>query len=307
MYIKYFHDAFENDEGWTVVNRLWQVGISSLFFNLDAKVFVIQWVDLIPYKRLGKIQFIFFLLGVLLLKVFKKKILWVLHNKYSHKGKSKFVDLGMKFLSHFSDIVVTHSQEGVSFYKEKYPNSKAKVHYIPHPVYNDKFIEPGDIKWDYIIWGSVCARKNICGFLESVNANCFWKEKKVLIAGKCNDPAYEQRVLQLLPKNFCFENKFFSDEELAERIKKSRCILFTYNEGSVLSSGALIYSLNFMKPIIGPKVGSFADLPGIVSCYDNLADINKVKLNFNGTLIECYMRENVWSLFPVKISSIFSV
>ena len=65
LYIKYFHDSFGKSNKFKVVNRCWQIGIASLFFNLDVEIFIIQWIDLIPGKRFGKVQFFIFLMKFL--------------------------------------------------------------------------------------------------------------------------------------------------------------------------------------------------------------------------------------------------
>ena len=54
LYLKFFHDSFKLYPQYNLVNRLWQIGISSIYFNLDADTFIIQWVDKIPFKRLAK-------------------------------------------------------------------------------------------------------------------------------------------------------------------------------------------------------------------------------------------------------------
>lgn len=74
MYIKNFHESFTKLKSQYVLkNRFWKVGIASIFFNLDAKVFIIHWVDKIPFKRMGKIQFYFFSFCNFYTKIAKEK------------------------------------------------------------------------------------------------------------------------------------------------------------------------------------------------------------------------------------------
>lgn len=306
LYIKYFHDAFKNNDNWKVVNRCWKIGIASLLFNLDADVIIIQWVDLIPYKRLGKIQFIFFLILTKIARLAGKKIIWVLHNKHSHNGNSKLVDYGMMFLATNSTSVMTHSKEGVSFFDKMYPKYKGKCHYIPHPVYTEKLFPPKTLKWDYIIWGSINRRKRVYEFLKFAMENSFTKDKRILVCGRCKDEQYDQMIRSVINNNVTYINKFLSDDEIENYISQSCFILFTYNPDSVLSSGALIYSLNFCKPIIGPNVGSFADLKGIVSTYNKFQDIPLIDAfgNFDKNLCIRYIKENSWQNLPLKVKFI---
>lgn len=303
LYIKYFHDAFSYNDDFKVVNRFWQIGIASLFFNLDARLFIIQWVDLIPGKRFGRIQFLIYLVLVFIVRLFGKKIIWVLHNKHAHKGKSKLVDFGMKFMAQKASVVITHSREGCMFFDSMYPNYAGKCRYIPHPVYSQNVMPSKKCEFDYIIWGGIDKRKNIIEFLEFTKSEPFFDQKKILICGCCRDSEYGKKIQRVAAekKNIVFLNKFFSDEELADLISKSHVILFTYNPESMLSSGALIYSLNFCKPIIGPRVGNFADLEGSVQCYNSFSDISQIKLWNNREKNLEYISENTWDTFPQKV------
>lgn len=306
LYIKYFHDAFNEDGEWKVINRCWKIGIASLAFNFDADVIIIQWVDLIPYKRLGKIQFIFFLLLTKLANLMHKKIVWVLHNKHAHNGDSKLVNYGMKFMAKYASSVMTHSEEGVRFFDGLYPKYKGKCFYIPHPVYTTKIFPPQNAKWDYIIWGAINRRKSVFEFLRYAVGDQILRSKKILICGRCSDKEYDREIRSLVNPNITYINKFMSDEELESYISESRFILFTYNPSSVLSSGALIYSLNFCKPIIGPNVGSFADLKGIVTTFDTFGDISKLEpeKSFNKSVVIDYINNNTWPNLPKKIEQI---
>ena len=302
LYIKYFHEAFKSS-GWKVCNRLWYIGIFSLFANLNTRLFIIQWIDLLPKKRFGKIQFVFFVIGILFLKLINRRVLWVLHNKKAHNGDSLWVDWGMSFMAKFSDYVLTHSEEGVSFFNQNYPKHQGKCFYIPHPVYSSKIYKSQIEKWDYVIWGSISPRKNVAEFLEFAHNNDFFRKQKILICGRCSNREYARRIEMSCGDNITFENRFLTDSELSERIRCSKCVVFTYLPDSVLSSGALIYSINFCKPIIGPKVGSFEDLKDIVKCYDTFEDIPNIKLFNNESACVQYIKENTWSALPEKVES----
>lgn len=305
LYIKYFHDSFKDNDKIKVVNRFWQIGIASIAFNLDASVFIIQWVDLIPSKRFGKIQFVLFLILINLLSIMKKKIVWILHNKHAHNSKSRLVNYGMDLMACHSTCVVTHSEEGVTFFNDRYPKYRGKCHYIPHPTYASELYPAKENIYDYIIWGTISKRKNVLDFIRfAVNSNEM-KSKRILIAGYCSDIEYAESIKRIIvntPFEFC--NQFFSDDQLKKLISQSKAILFTYNGESVLSSGALIYSLNFGKPIIGPNVGSFADLKDIVTTYNKFEEIPYLIVKPNKSACIQYIQENDWKKFPHKFLSL---
>ena len=101
-------------------------------------------------------------------------------------------------------------------------------------------------------------------------------------------------------------NEFLEEDILRRYISKSKVILFTYSLDSVLSSGALIYSLNFGKKIIGPNGGAFKDMHSIVDCYDsfdNIADIIDIDKKVDISIVKEYINNNTWCDLPEKLLS----
>jgi hypothetical protein len=207
----------------------------------------------------------------------------------------------MAFMAKYSTKIITHSEEGVSFFNQYYPKYKGKAYYIPHPIYTEQIFTSDEIVWDYIIWGTITPRKKILEFVQYAIKEPFFQSKKIIICGKCNNTIYDNEIKKHITNNFTYINKFLSDEELSIYIKKSKCILFTYNAESLLSSGALIYSLNYCKPIIGPNAGNFIDLKNIVTCYKTFDEIPYLKINFDYNHLLYYIQENTWDKLPDKI------
>lgn len=234
----------------------------------------------------------------------RKKVIWVLHNKKPHRENSCIALFCMRYIAHRADLIITHSKEGISFVGVTYgAKTVEKVKYIPHPVYSNELLQCGDIDWDIVIWGTVEKYKNILEFVEIVNFHQDFLKKRILICGRCPDPEYANRIVSVLPHNVTFKNEFIEDSQLREYLLRSRVILFTYKLDSVLSSGALEYSLNFNKKIVGPRGGAFKDLHPIVECYDSFNDL--LAINFDGVPctahIKKYLEENSWDALPLKI------
>lgn len=304
-YIEYFHDAFRHR--FYVRELLSQFGIISLFFNIKSDLFIFHWVETIRFKRFGLVQVFVFVVGVSLLKIFEKKIIWVLHNKRSHKGDSKVAFFCMKFMARSADIIVTHATEGLRFIEEKFGEQvRRRAFLIPHPVYSQEIFSEGQIEWDIIIWGSIERYKNIVPFLEFVKGNKVMQTKRILICGRCKDITYLEEIYSILLDNITLVNEFLEEDILRRYISKSKVILFTYSLDSVLSSGALIYSLNFGKKIIGPNGGAFKDMHPIVDCYDsfeNIADIIDIDKKVDISIVKEYINNNTWCDLPEKLLS----
>lgn len=308
-YILNFHNSF-HENNFVVNNRLPELRLLNIIFNLDSDIFILHWVDVIPYLRFGFFQYYFFKLVVCIISVMNKKIIWVLHNRAPHrydKRKNVQADNLMFFMSKYSTKVLVHAKEGQDFFKNKFGNSD-KVIFIPHPSYKESVISnKAEIVWDFIIWGTINKYKQIVEFLEFVSKTPDFHNKKILICGKCSDESYNIKIKKLLNDNIHYINDFIENEVLSSYLKKSRVILFTYASDTVLSSGAVVYSLNYGKFIIGPNVGNFKDYPTVIHCYNSFSDILKIdaKLNepdckeFNSIL-----KDNSWISFPNKLMSL---
>lgn len=307
-YIKYFHDSFSKE--YAIKNRHGKLGIAGLFFNLSADCFIFHWVDLIITKQKGHIQVFLFLFGIFLLKAMRKKVIWVLHNKKPHRVNSRIALFCMRYIAHHADIIITHSKEGLTFIEAEYGSRiLLKTTYLPHPVYSTELIPTTSIVWDIIIWGTIEKYKNVLAFIEFVKANDEFLKKKILICGRCPDKEYAREIVSSIPDNITFVNEFIEDSQLRDFISKSKVILFTYSLDSVLSSGALIYSLNFNKKIIGPLGGAFKDFRPIVECYEGFEDL--LSIDFEGiaetTLINEYLKDNTWDALPIKVADFLNV
>lgn len=303
QYILRFREAFENAEGIKVLNRFQRSETLGLLLNADADVFILHWVDLIPSKPLGTLQTLFFKCGVLLAKRCGRKIVWVLHNKTAHDKSRGKAEALMDWMSERADAVIVHSGDGVDFFHKRFPASRAACSFIPHPVYSEEmYANGGTPEYDYVVWGSITPRKNVLEFVRFAAADPSMKDKRILICGRCASEELDADIRQSLRPGIDYENRFFSDEELHERIGTGAVILFTYSEKSLLSSGALIYSLNFGKPVIGPDSGAFLDLPGVVACFNDFSQIASLSQSggYDPTKAREYISENTWARFPAK-------
>ena len=300
-YTRLFHEAFMNAANWTYVNRLGRLSVMGIWANMDADVMVLNWPENVVKRKFPNIQMCLLILGVNVARLLNKKIIWVMHNKHHHGGVSIRGQWLMKIMSEKATFVMTHSKEGVRHFNDTYLPEKGKCFYLPHPVYTTRIFPKSVPEWDYIIWGSIEPRKNILEFIEYTGRSSFFRDKRILICGKCKDEGYFSRIESLCGKNITLLNKRVDDEELEGYISRSKMVLFTYSIGSMLSSGALVYSINFLKPIIGPKVGSFVDMIGITATYESFADIEHIAPWDNSLECKEYIEENTWANLPGKL------
>ena len=307
LYSKLLWGSFEKDDNFLLSNHclsgkpLWDMPC-----NIDADVFLFSWIEGMANTLFGKFKLLYVFAFLTLMRLLKKDVVWILHNKHPHSKETRSSKAAMEVLTKLASHVVTHAKEGVSYFEENLKGRKGKCSYIPHPVYDTRIHPASALKWDFIIWGGISPRKGIAEFLEYTSGDPFFKDKKILICGRCVDDRYAKWIELNCGVNIKFINDFIPDGNLEEYISESRYILFTYHESSILSSGALVYSLNFCKPILGPKAGSFMDIPGVVTCYEGFKDIANLQPRIDENALKDYLRDNTWDNFPQKIFNIIS-
>ncbi len=159
-------------------------------------------------------------------------------------------------------------------------------------------------EFDFLIWGTIQPYKGVLEFLKFLFTSEEGKKIKLLIAGKCFDKCYKQKMSQYLNDNITFKDDFFSLEKIREMANKSNFILFTHKSVSVLSSGALMDTVGMAVKIIGPDHGSFRDLSKLsfIETYRSYEDILRLNDTAKNTPINfeeltLFYSENTWKGF----------
>lgn len=288
-------------------------GVLDFFKYLNkADIFIFNWIEDIPRRRYGRLQVFFFLIFIAIKRVFRYKIVWVLHNKYSHNlAKNRWTDLMFSLLIKNSDLILTHSNEGVDFMKKNHPKYAYKVKYEIHPIKKKLINETSEKEYDFLFWGTIHPYKNILKFLEFLKTKKALEATKVMIVGHCFDKEYEKELKSFTSETITFENKFFEMDVIANLASRSKFILFTYSAKSVLSSGALMDSIRMNTKIIGPNHGAFKDLEflptvHVYNTYDDIIAIHKsgstTKIsNAQEKEIDRFFEENSWLEFAKKL------
>lgn len=280
--------------------------IDYIFFN---------WVEKLPDNKGGKIQTLFLLLLLPIFKLFRIKVVWTMHNKLSHSLEHVFwKKLIFKNMLKYSDVILTHSNEGIKYGKDMVSGSEKKIHYYPHPAKDRRLNTNSQKVYDLLIWGTISPYKGIDKFLEYIYQNELSNKYKILIVGKITTDDYKRKLGKYQSSNIQIENKFIEDELLQKLISKSKIVLFTYSQSSILSSGVLMDSLGYGANIVGPDVGAFTDLANedIINVYTDFPDMFKTideQLNDDGKIIskekiDSFLIDNSWNKFASNISNL---
>ena len=310
-YIYYLENALSKN--YNIVNKNFnKIGILDFFkYFLKTDIFFLNWIEDITLRKYGRAQSIIFIFFTFLSILFKKKIVWVLHNQYSHgAAKNAWTDFMYKFLLKNSNLIITHSKAGVEFIKRNNSSYLNKTSYLIHPLQEITPVMPQVEKtYDFFIWGVISPYKGILEFLKFVKGSEDFSNFKILIAGKCMDKKYKAEINKYLTKNIIHYDKFYEFQEILTFANASKFTLFTYQSKSVLSSGALMDAIRMRSVIIGPNKGAFKDLDksNFVFIYNDFSEITQIynrmvpHINsFNGEM-EQFCKENSWEVFADKI------
>lgn len=238
----------------------------------SSDIVYLNWIESLSVARFGFLQSVVFILYFLYLKLKGVKVVNMVHNKFSH-NKNVLTKIIFFFVNSFSDAVFTHSSEGVDFTKS---HSLCKdVNYFPHPFSQACCVNKDNIRFDVLIWGTVLPYKGVYDFLKYLKDNSLLSRYNIAIIGRVMD----SRVLDILSTDkshkIFLKDEIVPKSELYEFIASSKRILFTYLSNSVLSSGALIDSIESNSLVLGPDIAAFKDLRqlGLLNTYTSYSNL----------------------------------
>ena len=303
--------SVKNSVANTYFNKMGVLDFFKYLFKVD--IYLFNWIENLSMRRYGKLQIVLFPVFLFIAKITKKKIVWILHNRYSHDRRNRrSTDRMFRTMMKHSNLIITHSYSGIEFVQEQYPKCVYKVRYIIHPV--NKLISNALAKkqtYDFLIWGVIHPYKGVLEFLKFVNDTSAMRALKILIVGKCPDKDYKSQINRYLSENIVHFDKYYKLDEIADFADQSKFTLFTYKPESVLSSGSLMDSIGMGSIVIGPDVGAFKDLSSFnfVDTYKNYNDILDIYSNFSkdrdsiSSEIDKFCLENTWSNFGEKLNA----
>lgn len=244
-----------------------------LRYSLQADVMILNWPEDILHLRLGILQLFSSFIILAFFKLKGGKIVWICHNKQSHRKKYKWLrKITRSFYTKISDAIIVMSKDALNyFFKVKH-----KVHFLNHPTYlNPEIIKEDKTEAiiDVFIWGTISPYKGLNEFIESYRR--YKNSFRVKIIGSADKIYFEIIKQKAQGLNIDVVDKFLTSEELVYYFENSRIILLPYGLEDTFSSGALIHSLCSNKIIIGPAIGNFIDLNKSGAClvYENFSDL----------------------------------
>ena len=100
QYVYHFAQALNKQYDVINLKQKRNIGIFDLLMYFRAETFIFNWTEKLYTLKYGKLQVLYYLMFVSMLKLCRKNIIWIFHNKQPHAGKSFFSKLLMKYNAH---------------------------------------------------------------------------------------------------------------------------------------------------------------------------------------------------------------
>ena len=237
---------------------------------LRCKIVNFNWFENAPTYR----SYLKKCLVLFLLRIFRKKIVYTLHNKQPHDLKhNNYAVKLMKKLCKQAVAIVGLCPDTHEVVRQIAPDTVAKVIVIPHPNYianysamktcdlREKFgFSKGDLVLLYM--GLLRPYKNIELLIYILNR--IQNDKiKLLVAGTAFDEEYKEQLIRSAQgnPNIVFDFRYIPDEEVVAYYKTSDLVVLPYHKNSSLNSGVVYLSFSLKKTVICPDIGTINMIP----------------------------------------------
>ncbi len=251
------------------------------------RIIHIHWIQSLAgfktkYKLKALIKSILFLIDFNLAKfLFHLRIIWTIHNLYSHElfhpKLEKFV---RKHFAKKVDAIIVHCNQAKAEVQKEFAITETKIHVLPQgnytSFYNNSISKQQarqTLKLDmedfvFLHFGRIRPYKGVNNLLRAFQKLNFSDNIKLMIIGKPLNDMIKNNLLEISKKskNIIFKFEYIPDHKIQIYMNAADILVMPYRE--VLSSGELLVSMGFGKPIIAPKMGCIID-----------------KLNINGAFL----------------------
>lgn len=205
------------------------------------------------------------------IKLFRKKLIWTMHNKQQHDSNNReYSSLMFNLLVKWSDIIIIHSQISKDILIKQYPRIKEKlinkIQHIPHPNYINSYgkivteQKNSNSLLEMLFIGKIRPYKNIellIDVVKSINSD----KIHLKIAGEIISNDYKLKLENRINgyKNISLDSKFIPDDYIPNLLSNCDLLVLPYDISSSLNSGTVILAFSYRKTVICPEIGTIMD------------------------------------------------
>ena len=210
-----------------------------------------HWIDgysgLSSRNRLQSLfKFFLFRIDIILAKfILNMKIVWTIHNLYSHECYYPSLEiLSRKFFSKKADAIICHCEYAKNEFQKKMGASQEKIHVINIGNYYNRYkneismekarnyLKIKSENFVFLIFGPIRPYKGIINIIESFKKLKRNEKAKLMIVGK---PANNLLITNIINRiegnrNFIFKFGFIPEDEIQIYTNASDVIVFSYKK-----------------------------------------------------------------------------
>ena len=205
------------------------------FRRLD--IILLNWIENGLIDRWGRItigRFARLALKMVLLRLCFRKVVFVRHNHFPHdtleqdQGKARWMTDRIERLCH---AAIVHSPTEVG----------PRRHYVPHPLYKvtaDRPTSPAAEPY-FIAFGRIVPYKRLKELIAK-----FPVDKRLVVAGVCDDPGYLVELRALAGDNVRFHADYLPDHEAQALVANSEGLIISHADRDMIVSASFFYAMS---------------------------------------------------------------
>ncbi len=273
---EYLELLYQNISNKIKINNLPRETYPFLFlYKISGKEIIVHqhWFDSDSYKT--SLIIIWKLFWLFMFRITGGKIVWTIHNKYPHHGTFVYFNkIARITMASIASNLHVHCNNAIPIMSKVLKVPKEKFFVVEHPEYKvklyskneaiEKFkteyaIELNQSKKIFLVFGQIAKYKGIKELLEIFNK--IENDFILIIAGaiKQENNTYFTDIQKLLKnKKIIVLDSFILLENVPILFNLSDYVVFNYKD--ILTSGAVILSLNYKKHTIAPNKGCISGI-----------------------------------------------
>lgn len=244
--------------------------ISALICNRKVDIVHIHWTNpffISRFKSTTFIKAVLFIVDLFIVKLLGVKVIWTVHNKYTHEEIYKDIDLFVsRSLARIANLLEVKSQGIKQEVEELFGiKDRKKVVVIPHGNYIHFY--PNEVSRDearsilkinseqkvFLYFGGVRLYKGILELIDVFKKlQTEYPNIQLWIVGKPIDLEIEQKIhsLTLTTSAIKTELRFIPSERVQAYMNAADGVVLPFRD--LLTSGSLVLAMSFAKAIIAP-------------------------------------------------------
>lgn len=256
-------------------------GIHNKFFGIILTAYKYKpdyihfdWIESYYYRKyflLTCLSIPIFLMQLWMCKyIFRIKLACTLHNIFPHDrtytGLKRFTQKQFarytEFIRVFSALSIERAKKELHVNESKFRvvQQGAYTSYYPNtisPAEAQKYLNIPAAKKIFLFLGLIKPYKNVLYLIE-IFKKMHLENSVLLIAGKCYDKKYLEKIKYSVNENIRVFDSFIPENELQYFYNASHCVILPFEE--IENSGSVILAMGFKKLIIAPCKGVLPDI-----------------------------------------------